>query len=244
MSLPPSSDFTGSSVTEGGFKTALTSLRNFLAGLLGTDENNKVAALTALGALMNSGLTKTGAYTVVAADKGKVIRCNGTFTLSITAAATLADGFAFAVLNEGTGTITIDPNGSELIDGATTKALAAGKLAIVYCNGSSFTTVGSIATGSGSGLDADTLDTYHASAFSQTSHTHSNYVTNSGSTSIGAYAEGNTTSGPYTVGSNYSGASFSEGSMMRICGGTWKCIHQTSFGTDPVNYGGVFQRIS
>lgn len=34
--LPPSTDFTGSSVTEGQFKTALTTMRAFLADLLGT----------------------------------------------------------------------------------------------------------------------------------------------------------------------------------------------------------------
>jgi hypothetical protein len=33
--LPPSSDFTGASVTEGGFKTAITSMRDYLSGLLG-----------------------------------------------------------------------------------------------------------------------------------------------------------------------------------------------------------------
>lgn len=142
--LPAAASFTGSSVTEGQFKTAITDQRDFLADLLGTDSANKVAALTALGAILNVGSSKSGAYTVVAADKGKVIRATGTWTLSLTAAATLADGFAFAVLNEGAGTITIDPNASELIDGAATKALAANQLAIVYCNGAAFTTVGAV----------------------------------------------------------------------------------------------------
>lgn len=142
MTLPAASAFIGGSITEAQFKTAITELRAYLAALLGTDETNKVAALTALGALMNSGLAKTGAYTVVAADKGRVLRCDGTFTLSLTSAALLGDGFAFAVLNEGTGTITIDPNGGELIDGAATKAVSPGSLAITYCNGSTFTSIG------------------------------------------------------------------------------------------------------
>lgn len=46
--LPPSADFTGSGVTEGGFKTALTQLRAFLADLLGTT-GVQADALTALG---------------------------------------------------------------------------------------------------------------------------------------------------------------------------------------------------
>lgn len=49
--LPPSTDFTGSNVTEGGFKTAITSLRTFLSDLLGTDSADKAAARAALGAL-------------------------------------------------------------------------------------------------------------------------------------------------------------------------------------------------
>ena len=46
--LPPSADFTGSGVTEGGFKTALNSMRAFLADLLGTT-GVQADALTALG---------------------------------------------------------------------------------------------------------------------------------------------------------------------------------------------------
>jgi hypothetical protein len=35
--LPPSTDFTGAAVTEAGFKTAITGLRDYLSGLFGTD---------------------------------------------------------------------------------------------------------------------------------------------------------------------------------------------------------------
>lgn len=47
--LPPSTDFTGSSVTEGQFKTALTALRTYLADLFGAD-GLKTTALATLGA--------------------------------------------------------------------------------------------------------------------------------------------------------------------------------------------------
>lgn len=138
--LPPSSDFTGSALTEGGFKSAVTDMRAFLAGLLGTS-GEQSAALAAMGALLNGSVAKSGAYTVVAADRGKVISCTGTFTLSVTAAATLGAGFTFAVHNASTGTITIDPNLSEQINGATTLTVAASQLAIVYCTGTSFAAV-------------------------------------------------------------------------------------------------------
>lgn len=51
--LPPSSDFTGASVTEGGFKTAITNLRTFIADLLGTD-GTAASARTALAVMSSS----------------------------------------------------------------------------------------------------------------------------------------------------------------------------------------------
>lgn len=144
--LPPSSDFTGAAITEGNFKSAMTNLRAFLAGLLGTS-GEQSAALIAMGAPLNSGVSKSGAYTVVAADRGKVINCTGTWTLSVTAVATLGDGFQFAVFNSGVGTITIDPNLSEQIDGATTKTVAAGQLVLIYCDGTKLATAGGASGG-------------------------------------------------------------------------------------------------
>ena len=83
--LPASSDFTGSSVTEGQFKTALTGLRDFLSGLLGAD-GLTATALASLGAMAAAIVAKTAAYTVVVGDRGKVLDCSGTWTLSLTAA--------------------------------------------------------------------------------------------------------------------------------------------------------------
>jgi len=61
---------------------------------------------------------KTGAYTVVAGDLGTIINCtSGTFTVSLTAAATLGSGFNCWVWNTGTGVITINPDGTETVDG-------------------------------------------------------------------------------------------------------------------------------
>ena len=58
---------------------------------------------------------QTGAYTLVAGDSGKLITCTGTFTLSVTAAATLGAGWWCWIKNASTGTITIDPDGTETI---------------------------------------------------------------------------------------------------------------------------------
>lgn len=167
--LSTSSSATSPTATEGDVKTYLANLREFMADLLGTDSANKYAVSVALGSLLNSTSEKTGSYTVLQSDRGKVIRCTGSWSMAITAAATLGDGFSFSVWNSGAGTITIDPNLSETIDGATTKAIGPGKFAIVFCNGSSFGTIGigfSLSDllsvdGAGSGLDADLLDGYH-----------------------------------------------------------------------------------
>lgn len=140
--LPAASSFTGSTVTEAQFKAAITDQREFLAGLLGT-AGTQAAALTTLGAALNGTLAKTAAYTVVTADRGKLIDATtGTWTLTLTAAATLGNGFAFAIRNSGTGVITIDPNSAEQIDGASTIPLAAGESCLIICDGAGWKTVG------------------------------------------------------------------------------------------------------
>ncbi len=87
-------------------------------------------------------LDKTGAYTVVGTDRGKLIDCSaGPWTLTLTAASTLLDGWYCAVRNSGSGVITITP-ASGNIDNAGSLALGAGDSCLVFCNGSGFFTVG------------------------------------------------------------------------------------------------------
>ena len=162
-SLPAAADFTGAAVTEGDFKAAITDLRAYLNELFGAN-GETATALGTLGALLSGSLSKAGAYTVVAADRGKAIVCTGTWTLSLTAAATLADGFTFAVVNAGTGTITVDPNLTEQIDGATTLILAAGKSAVVCCNGSGFYSIGAKASGGLISVTAYTANGTHTTS--------------------------------------------------------------------------------
>lgn len=84
---------------------------------------------------------KTGAYTVVAGDNGTIINCtSGTFTVSLTAAATLGSGFNCWVWNTGTGVITIDPSGAEQIDGLTTIVLRPFEGTQIVCNGTGWNT--------------------------------------------------------------------------------------------------------
>ena len=84
---------------------------------------------------------KTAAYTVVAGDLGTIINCtSGTFTVSVDPAATLGSGFNCWIWNTGTGVITIDPNGTERIDGNTTFVLRQGQGTQIICNGTNFNT--------------------------------------------------------------------------------------------------------
>lgn len=83
--------------------------------------------------------TKTGAYTATASDE--VLLCNGTFTLTLPAAASNTRR-RYSVRNTGAGTVTIDPNAAELINGAATLALTGGQFATIVCDGSAWFTIG------------------------------------------------------------------------------------------------------
>jgi hypothetical protein len=86
-------------------------------------------------------------YTIQANDLGFVINCiGGTFTVSLAAAATLGAGFNVTVWNNAgpafssTSSITIDPNGVETIDGATTLILRCSEGTEIVCDGANFQT--------------------------------------------------------------------------------------------------------
>lgn len=139
--LPASSDFTGSTVTEGQFKAAITNLRDFLSGLLGAD-GLPATALASLGALASTIVAKAAAYTLVAADRGKVVSCTGAWTLGLPAVAIATAGFSCVVVNTGTGVITIDPAGAELINGQATISVLPGHGGLLVCTGAGWISVG------------------------------------------------------------------------------------------------------
>lgn len=133
--LPDASDFTGSTITEGNFKAALTAQRDFLAGLLGT-AGTPAVALATLGVLASVYSPKTGAYTVVVSDRGKYFDAtSGTWTLALPTVASAGNGFSFLIRNSGPGIITLNPSGAELIDGATTINIDPGNASLVICTG-------------------------------------------------------------------------------------------------------------
>ena len=135
--LPTSADFTTTPGSHLAMRTSLAQQRDYLAGLMG-DDGLPATALASLGALAGQYVAKTAAYTVTTADRGKVINGTGTWTLSLPPAASAGVGFSLLVKNGGSGTITLDPSGAELVDGAATLALATGRAVLLSCTGTAW----------------------------------------------------------------------------------------------------------
>ena len=85
---------------------------------------------------------RTSNTVLAGSDLGKLIDItSGTFTQTFTAAATLGGNWFCHIRNSGTGDITIDPNGSELIDGLTSYVMYPGETRLVTCDGTGFHTI-------------------------------------------------------------------------------------------------------
>jgi hypothetical protein len=171
---------------------------------------------------------KTSAYTVLSTDLGKIINCTAnTFSVSLTAAATLGSGFNCWIWNTGTGAITIDPSASETIDGATTLILRQNEGTQVVCDGTNWLTGGKktmrgytenipstygkpIASGAGAialgNRNGDTVYLSQATgtrAFAVNGYATANYSSAIGQTSAGLGAEANTGAGAMALGGSY-----------------------------------------
>lgn len=92
---------------------------------------------------------QTDTYSVLTSDRGKLCIANkGTaMTFNLPAAATAGKGFVFFYKNIGAGTLTLDGNSTETIDGATTKSVAQNESGALECDGSNWRT---LLTGGGS----------------------------------------------------------------------------------------------
>lgn len=71
-----------------------------------------------------------------------LIHTGGTVTYTLSAAATLGNDFFVLFRNNGTGTVTLDPNGDETIDSLTTLTIQPGESMIISCSGSQFYSIG------------------------------------------------------------------------------------------------------
>lgn len=76
----------------------------------------------------------TALSTYTAKSNDEVIECNGTFTVTLPTASDIK-GKIYYIKNIGSGTITVDGDGSETIDGSATQSLSSQYDAIqIYSN--------------------------------------------------------------------------------------------------------------
>lgn len=144
-------------VANGGTGAATLTANSVLIGN-GTSAVQTVAPGTSGNVLTSNGTTWTSAAAPAGSEIIRVPRTSntqidganlsnliditsGTFTQTFVAAATLGSGWFCYIYNNGTGDITLDPNGSETIDGLTSYIMYPGEARIVQCNGTSFTTI-------------------------------------------------------------------------------------------------------
>jgi len=101
---------------------------------------NGAGTLSFAAAAQNIGYSARTANTILAAgDKAVLIDITAnSFSQTFTAAATLGAGWYCYYKNSGTGLVTLDPNGTETINGSTTVVLGSGESALIACDGTNF----------------------------------------------------------------------------------------------------------
>lgn len=84
--------------------------------------------------------SKSSTYTVATTDNLSVINATTALTLNLPAAATVGNGFSVAVFASG-GAVTLDPNSTEQVNGATTYQLVSGAFDLLFCDGTAWYTL-------------------------------------------------------------------------------------------------------
>lgn len=103
----------------------------------GTDTDWIISQNAEISTLRTTRDTRTSNTILTTADVGKYIEVtSGTFSQTFSASSSLLNGFFVTYENSGTGVVTLDPNGSETVNGASTLKIYHGEIYHIMCNGS------------------------------------------------------------------------------------------------------------
>lgn len=85
----------------------------------------------------NNTNAQSGTYTLLESDRGKLIKCTSTFTLTFLAAADAGVGYVIAIRNSGSGVITLEPDSGEpdTLNGESSVDLSPGGFVIYTSDG-------------------------------------------------------------------------------------------------------------
>ena len=130
VTLPSARSFTGSAVTEGQFKTSISTLLDYLGSSLGTSSGT-AAVLSHLGSPLSSHRTISGSTTLSGADKGRIIESTtaSAVTVTLPGVTSIDDGYS-AVIIARFGTVTLESQNG--IYGHRTAVLKKGRAALVF----------------------------------------------------------------------------------------------------------------
>lgn len=82
-------------------------------------------------------------YTILTSDRAKILDIvSGSITLTLPSAAGAAEGFYVLLRNSSSGSVIIDPSGSEIVDGLLTKTLSPNESLFLISSGTFWVTVG------------------------------------------------------------------------------------------------------
>ncbi len=145
--IPPSiSNYNASPPSDDGSQTTSNKiLWSRIKDKLGDPVKNYVDALNSAtasafdGLFLNTISTKSVNFTVATIDDGKLFNCTSAVTATLPPAASAGEGFHIMVYNNSSGTITVDGDGTETINGALTYTFATQYSSVILvCTGSAW----------------------------------------------------------------------------------------------------------
>jgi hypothetical protein len=80
-------------------------------------------------------ISRSSSFALTVNEQGNVIICTAALTVSLLAAAIAGNGFSVMLINTGSGNVTIDPDGSETINGAASLVIGAGDSVSIHSDG-------------------------------------------------------------------------------------------------------------